>query len=259
MSRTRKGRFDTWEVVCIAAFMTVLGLLAGRLETPEETYWARAGRPELEPYGREYGPQRFSTGFEEWLVRDYFHDRRGGFFVDVGAGHYQHSSNTYYLEKHLGWSGIAMDALPEFEAGYRLNRPRTKFFAYFVSDKTDSVATLWVSPKNTQMSSLQRDIPEQYAGPASPVSVRTTTLNALLAREHVETIDFLSVDVELAEQAVLTGFDLGRYRPALVCIEAHPQVRQTILEYFARRQYIVVGRFLRVDVNNLYFAPLGGQ
>jgi len=36
----------------------------------------------------------------------------------------------------------------------------------------------------------------------------------------------------------------------------HPDVRQQILDYFARHAYVMVGRYLRVDVQNLYFTPL---
>ena len=57
----------------------------------------------------EYGPNHYSEREEEWLIRDYFADRRGGVFVDVGANHYQDASKTYYLETNLAWSGIAVE------------------------------------------------------------------------------------------------------------------------------------------------------
>src|SRR5262245_39144672 len=85
----------------------------------------------------KYGPARFSSGPEEWIIRDFFGDRHAGTFVDVGANDYQRDSNTYFLETTLGWSGIAIDALPEFATGYTQHRPRTQFFAYFVSDASD--------------------------------------------------------------------------------------------------------------------------
>ena len=68
-------------------------------------------------------------------------------------------------------------------------------------------------------------------------------------------IDFLTMDIELAEPKALAGFDLVRYRPRLVCVEAHPDVRQHLINYFADRQYRVVGRYLRADPYNLWFAP----
>jgi hypothetical protein len=49
-----------------------------------------------------------------------------------------------------------------------------------------------------------------------------------------------------------------RFRPALVCIEAHPEVRQQILDYFAAHRYVVVGKYLRIDEANIYFTPAGG-
>ena len=69
----------------------------------------------------------YSLGNEEIIIRDFFDDRRNGVFLDVGAFHYAMVSNTYYLEEHLGWSGIGVDALAEFALGYIENRPRTRF------------------------------------------------------------------------------------------------------------------------------------
>ena len=60
----------------------------------------------------------YSQGNEELIVRDFFQDRRGGFFLDVGAAHFKRNSTTYYLDKHLGWSGIAIDALKEYAPDY---------------------------------------------------------------------------------------------------------------------------------------------
>jgi hypothetical protein len=64
------------------------------------------------------------------------------------------------------------------------------------------------------------------------------------------------MDIELAEPAALRGFSIERFRPALVCVEAHPEVRQQILDYFAAHNYTVVGKYLRADLDNLWFAPL---
>ena len=83
----------------------------------------------------------------------------------------------------------------------------------------------------------------------------TITLNDLLAREGTARLDFLSMDIELSEPRALAGFDIERYRPALVCIEAHPEVRQQLIDYFHRHHYVVVGQYLGVDAQNLYFMP----
>ena len=70
------------------------------------------------------------------------------------------------------------------------------------------------------------------------------------------TSTLFSIDVELHEPQVLAGFDIERFRPSLVCIEAHPEVRQAILDYFAHHHYVVEAKYLRADTQNLYFKPL---
>ena len=109
---------------------------------------------------------------------------------------------------------------------------------------------------NSLVTSAEKRFTEQYGKSTKEISAPTITLNDLLGAEHVQAIDFLSIDVELHEPQVLAGFDIQRFRPALVCIEAHQEVRQPILDYFASRQYVVVGRYLRADTQNLYFKPL---
>jgi FkbM family methyltransferase len=189
-----------------------------------------------------YGTSVHSQYDEELYIRDFFNGKRGGFFVDVGANHYKKFNNTFYLEKALDWSGIAIDALPEFASGYAQHRPRTRFFSFFVSDTSDRL-----------LSSSEQDV----AGARSTArEVATITLDDLLARAGVQKVDFVSMDIELAEAKALAGFDIRRYRPDLVCIEAHPPVRQAILDYFARNTYVVMGRYLRADTRNLYFTPL---
>jgi hypothetical protein len=79
----------------------------------------------------------------------------------------------------------------------------------------------------------------------------------LLTGVHVSAFDFLSMDIELGEPQALAGFDIQRFKPALACVEAHPQVRQQILDYFAANHYSVVGKYLRVDPLNLWFMPAG--
>jgi hypothetical protein len=70
-------------------------------------------------------------------------------------------------------------------------------------------------------------------------------------------VDFVSIDIELSEPKALAGFDVERYKPGLVCIEAHPPVRQAILDYFQRHHFVLAGKYLRVDPQNLYFMPAG--
>lgn len=208
---------------------------------------------------RRYGPEKFSRHFEEWIVRDYFKDRREGVFLDVGSYHYKDESNTYYLETALGWSGVAIDAVEEFGPDYKAHRPRTKFVAIFASDVPNSKVQFFVPKDNKLIASSSREFTERYGEAVAPREVPTTTLNVVMDQAGIKRLDFMSMDIELSEPKALEGFDIDRFQPALVCIEAHPDVRQPILEYFSNHRYIVVGKYLRSDPYNLYFQPSAQQ
>jgi FkbM family methyltransferase len=205
-----------------------------------------------------YGPTRNSEDLEEWIVRDFFKDERDGVFLDVGANHHQERSNTYYLETALNWSGVAIDALPQFADGYSRFRPRTVFLALFVSDVDDSSATLYVpTDGHHRVSSQDRGFAESFGSTTDAVSVRTVTLDTVLSRTGVKRLDFLNMDIELAEPKALAGFSIDRFKPRLACIEAHAGVRQQILDYFVAHGYALITKYLGVDRDNYWFAPLG--
>jgi FkbM family methyltransferase len=204
-----------------------------------------------------YAPKAFSEGNEEVIIRHFFADRPDGFFLDVGAYHYKDKSNTYYLEKNLGWRGIAIDANGEFEQGYLDNRPNTRFFAFFVSDRSDEKADFYIvkDPGHLTKSTAVRSFIKGRE--SEKIEVPTIRLDDLLAKLSVSKIDFFNLDIELWEPHALAGFDIEKYRPSLVCIEAHPPVQQQILKYFADHAYRRLDQYLLFDKRNWYFAPKG--
>ncbi len=236
------------------------GLAAGRAR------WYRPAPPpaaepvqsasEIETFRQKYGPSKNSEREEEWLIRDYFQDRRGGTFVDVGANHYQNTSKTYYLETALGWSGLAVEPQREFADGYAKHRLRTRFLPFFVSDVSNETARLHVIKRWPMVASSDAEFVKKFGTPDEARAVPTITLNDLLEAEKIAHVDFLSIDIELHEPQALKGFDIGRFKPSLVCIEGLLPVRQKILNYFTEHGYALVGKYIWVDLENLYFAPL---
>ena len=251
-TRTSSPKILIALLVLVAA--AAAGVVVWRPITPSD---AADGLPRGARYLQAaYGPARYSQFAEEWIIRDFFQDKRDGVFVDVGANHYRDSSTTFYLEKNLGWSGLAIEPLAQFEADYKTHRPRTTFAPFFVADVSDETAKMYVLDAHTVVSSSDRKFTERTGANPRELLVPTITLNDLLPKHGIERIDFLSMDIELSEPKALAGFDIRRFRPGLVCIEAHDEVRQQILDYFARNGYVIVGKYLPADENNLYFKPL---
>lgn len=202
------------------------------------------------------GKPLYSHAKEELIIRDFFQDQRGGFFLDVGCGHPIQDSNTYYLEKHLGWSGIGVDALPEFARKWRRNRPTSKFFNFLVTDHAGTSEPFFRA-ELLDISAAEKPMRVLDGRPLKfeEIRVPTITLTRLLEQNGAAKIDFLSIDIEGFEPLALAGFDIERFRPRLACIEAKPKSREKILKYFADHHYYRIERYLDYDVMNYYFAP----
>jgi FkbM family methyltransferase len=200
------------------------------------------------------GENLYSRTGEELIIRHFFRDQRDGFFVDVGSYHWKKSSNTLYLEERLGWRGIAIDALDNFRVGYEKYRPGTRFFNYVVSDTSGGEATLHVAgPLSSTSSSWQEGFQATREKELEQVRVPRIALNDLLAQEGVTKIDFLSMDIEGGEREALTGFDIERFAPELICVEASRRNRDWLSAYFARYGYERAEVYKEHDPVNWYF------
>jgi FkbM family methyltransferase len=242
-------------VVALVASLVVAGC------GPESRQGSASGRTAPIAARRDIlgtGTKLYSLRDEELIIRDFFQDRRNGFFLDVGCAWPVKENNTFYLEKHLGWSGIAVDALPEYAQPWR-KRPRSRFFNYLVSDHSDTVEPFY-----------RADLPDvsSYRPPNNPggaparyeeIHVPTITLTKLLDGNGVSRIDFMSMDIEGAEPLALAGFDIARFRPELACVEAKGANRAAILAYFNGHGYRRIDRYLERDQVNYYFTPVGAS
>jgi FkbM family methyltransferase len=197
----------------------------------------------------------YSQFDEELVIRDFFQDRRGGVFLDVGASQPVQNSTTYYLEKHLGWTGIGIDALVEHYMSWKMTRPQSEYLVYLVTDHSGTKETFYHAVESP-LSSVQKDrVFDGRTLTATPVEVETTTLDKVLDDRGIEKIDFLSMDIEESEPPALAGFDIERFRPELVCIEASPSIREQLIAYFDAHGYERIDRYLEADPINWYFRP----
>ena len=240
---------------CSAVLIAVACTRAGS-EAPPPAAAPRPKAVEPAPARRDIaGTQkvRYSHGREETIIRDFFQDRRGGFFLDVGCWHPISDSNTYYLEHHLGWSGIGVDALPEMARKWKRRRPASRFFNFLVTDHSDTQDPFY-RVEYTDISATEKPAPERKVK-WEQIKVPTITLDTLLTANGVSRIDLLSMDIEGAEPLALAGFDIERFQPALVCIEAKVKSREAIRAYFDRHRYDRIQRYAQFDQVNWYFAP----
>ncbi len=83
-----------------------------------------------------------------------------------------------------------------------------------------------------------------------PISVPARTLDSILQEVGAPAIDFVSIDVEGAETEVLRGFDIRRWKPAVVVIESNSKLRlPEVRDYFTSNGYAFR---CSIDVNDIY-------
>ena len=187
-------------------------------------------------------------GREQELVREFFHDARAGFFVEVGANQPREASRTWHLEQ-LGWNGVLVEPQPDLAADLWFARS-AKVFAVACSSPQNAGRRMRLYLAGP-LSSLDRDRMAPGAEPERVIEVPVRTLDDVLveAGAPVE-FELLSIDVEGHELEVLSGFDLARWRPRLILLEDH-------VTDLAKHQYLTdLGyRLIRRFENNGWYVP----
>jgi len=195
----------------------------------------------------------YSLVSEELIIRDFFQDRKGGFFLDVGCAWAVDYSNTYYLEKHLGWTGIGVDALIDYAEEWATVRPTSKFRNYLVTDVSGGEGTFFKSDSlglSSTNESMASGVYFGYDNKPVEVSVPMITLTDLLDQEGVTKIDLLSMDIEGHEPKAFAGFNIERFAPELLVIEGK---NRRVEKYLARHGYVLIERYAGLDQVNRYY------
>ena len=92
----------------------------------------------------------------------------------------------------------------------------------------------------TDRLATQADVRSLLAqGPINNVVLVTTTLDAVLtaAPRKIDRIGYLNIDCEGRDLEVLKGFDLAKYSPDVITIEAFPDQADQTVEYLTRAGY----------------------
>lgn len=143
--------------------------------------------------------------------------KESGFFVEFGATDGKTLSNTFMLEKELGWTGVIAEPGREWHDALQSNRDsrvvkkavwsKTGEELDFVED--GELSTL------TKFRSIDRNLRKGSVYKVDSVSL----LDLLVENDAPSEIDFLSIDTEGSELAILEAFDFSRYTFNFICVE----------------------------------------
>ena len=158
--------------------------------------------------------ESYSQSGEDRLVLDYFGAGFRGTYLELGANDPEELSQTYLLEKQ-GWQGVLVEPNPTLAAALREKRSAQVFECAVSSPDNTGTAYLAVPSNGHVFAEIVFDEPS--AGEFHPVEVRS--VDEILGRAGVGSLDFVSIDIEGMELAALQGFSVRRYAPRLILLE----------------------------------------
>ncbi|MGV0720492.1 FkbM family methyltransferase, partial [Mycolicibacterium elephantis] len=150
--------------------------------------------------------------------------QQGGTFIELGGNDGLQQSNSFLLERELGWRGILIEGVPELAAEAAHNR----------SKATVVCAAVTGSSKSSVVAMNNEDLVSTVSSATGQLCVATTTLSAVIdviLKGHAP--DLISIDVEGFEMDVLSGLDLTRHRPRWILIETkkRDEVSNVLINY----------------------------
>jgi FkbM family methyltransferase len=204
-----------------------------------------------------FGSYRFSrTGAHGIDAKLEAHlDADGGFFVEAGANDGVNFSNTYFLERACGWTGVLVEGIPELYRACVRHRPRSRVFncALVAPEREGELVTMHYSNLQSIVSGA---LPFEHveAGLASQgertydVDVPGRTLSSVLDEVDPPRFDLLVLDVEGYEADVLRGLDLERHAPRFALVEVLDDDARGPVEAALGERYEEVERLTPTDV-----------
>jgi FkbM family methyltransferase len=156
--------------------------------------------------------------------------RDGGFFVEAGANDGFEQSNTYWLERFCGWSGVLVEPVPQLYREAARERSRSQVFnCALVSFGDEGPVTMRYGNLMSIISGSRGSdaadhaylAPARRTGmePSYEVTVPGRTLTSILDEAQAPEIDLLSLDVEGFEPQALKGLDFERHAPRYLLVE----------------------------------------
>lgn len=137
---------------------------------------------------------------DKWVV-EFLRFKKNGYFVELGAYDGIQTSNTYYMEKNLGWEGLCVEANPRVYQSLIKNR-KSKNVNVALNDYVGEC--FFLGDKITTH------------GIKVPCNLLS---NVLIENNCPNNIDYLSIDIEGYEYIVLKDFDFDRWNIGMMTIE----------------------------------------
>lgn len=192
-------------------------------------------------------PTKFYSQIEQdkYFIENIIKYKPNGLFLEIGGYDGITGSNTYFLEKNLGWNGIIVECNPTLVEKCKNTR------SCYICDKalyeSDNAELLFTIPYGDEIIGGKEQLggiktllkPESLKAfqrcykESKDIIVKTININTLLETRKIYSIDYVSLDVEGGELSILKTWDFNKHKVKFLTVEhgniAHYQKSINIL------------------------------
>lgn len=184
----------------------------------------------------------YSQKGEDLIIEEILKGVKNGFYVDIGAFDPSRFSNTkrFYLK---GWRGINIEPDPRNFAKFRQRRKKDININIGVGRENSTMTFYMLFPNSLSTFSERNAKKHKKQGfrIVAKQKIQVCKLSDVLSKHARDVIDFVSIDTEGKETAVLRSNDWRKYRPRVLCIETlqstNKQKKNSIEKYMVSKGY----------------------
>lgn len=197
----------------------------------------------------------YSQNFEDVMLWRALKNIKNGFYIDVGANDPVNLSVTKAFYDN-GWNGINIEPIEQYYKLLLQQRERDINLPIAINENKGEFDIFEI--KDTGLSTLDREIAKKHEEEGWAVEkkiIKTDTLSNICEKYVKKEINFLKIDVEGFEIAVLKSLDLKKYRPWIILIETTEPLTGT--NRFAGENILIENNYKNVyfdGINTFYIA-----
>ena len=155
---------------------------------------------------------------DQYLEENVFKGYKNGVFVDVGAHDGKTINNTLYFETNNNWKGINVEPITDVYEKLVINRPNCINLNCAVDEKEGEAEFIYNKGYTEMISGLKNHYDlrhharlvnenNHFGSSSNIISIPTNTLANIFKTNAVTHVNYLSIDVEGAEFAVIKSID----------------------------------------------------
>jgi FkbM family methyltransferase len=167
--------------------------------------------------------------------------KKDGYFVEFGATNGIDLSNTYLLEKEMGWTGILAEPARVWQDALKANRNCHISFDCVWSKSHELLPFNQASAAELSTIDTFSSVDEhaQARKTGDKYEVYTVSLLDLLNKYKApKVIDYLSIDTEGSEFDILSAFDFDAYKiKVITCEHNYTPMREKIYDLLTSKGY----------------------